>query len=138
MFEKYLDNISKAVKGSKFDYITYCNLPINEKLVLIEGGQGSNINGNMFAMLKELCENPRWSEYKPCFVVTEQTKAKAQKRMEFYGFKNVLLTVRDSKEYCKILATAKYIMTDNSFPPYFNKREGQVFLNTWHGTPLKT
>ena len=51
MFEKYLDNISKAVKGSKFDYITYCNLPINEKLVLLEGGQGSNINGNMFAML---------------------------------------------------------------------------------------
>ena len=138
MFAKYLDNIIKAVKGSKFDYITYCNLPINEKLVLLEGGQGSNINGNMFAMLKELCENPRWSEYKPCFVVTEQTKAKAQKRMEFYGFKNVLLTVRDSKEYCKILATAKYIMTDNSFPPYFNKREGQIFLNTWHGTPLKT
>ena len=29
-------------------------------------------------------------------------------------------------------------MTDNTFPPYFNKRDEQVFLKTWHGTPLKT
>lgn len=138
MIGKYIGKIKKAAKGSKFEYITYCNLPIDDKLVLLEGGQGSNINGNMFAMLKEICENPRWSEYKPVFVVTEQTIEKAQNRMAFYGYNNVTLAVRDSKAYCKYLATAKYIMTDNTFPPYFNKREEQVFLNTWHGTPLKT
>ena len=138
MLKKYLEKIKKAAKGSKFEYIAYCNLPIEEKTVLLEGGQGSNINGNMFAMLKELCENPRWSEYKPVFVVTKDTLAKAEKRIEFYGFKNVTFSIRDSKDYCKYLATAKYLMTDNTFPPYFNKRDEQVFLNTWHGTPLKT
>ncbi len=138
MFKKILNKISKAVNGSKRDYIAYCSLPIEEKTVLLEGGQGSNINGNMFAMLKELCENPKWAEYKPVLVVTEKTQQKAKARAELYGFKGVSFAVRDSKSYCKYLATAKYILTDNTFPPYFNKREGQIFLNTWHGTPLKT
>lgn len=138
MFERSIDRIKKAINGSKYEYIAYCDLPIDEKAVLLEGGQGSNINGNMFSMLKELCENPRWAEYKSIFVVTADTLSKAQRRVEQYGFENVILAVRDSKEYCKYLATAKYLMTDNTFPPYFNKREGQIFLNTWHGTPLKT
>ncbi len=134
--------IVKKLKGFKNNcepaYIEFCELPINEKLVLLEGGQGSNINGNMFAMLKELKTNPRWKEYTCAFVVTEDTVEKAKKRMAFYGFEGVILSVRNSKEYLKHLATAKYVMTDNSFPPYFNKRDGQIFFNTWHGTPLKT
>ncbi|NLZ83415.1 MAG: hypothetical protein GX915_07110, partial [Clostridiales bacterium] len=32
---------------------------------------------------------------------------------------------------------AKYLITDTSFPPYFIKKKDQVYLNTWHGTPLK-
>ena len=138
MFKKILNTIKKVKSSSKPDYIAYCDLPIDENLVLLEGGQGSNINGNMFAMLKELCENKRWASYKPVFVVTSATLEKAKARMAFYGFRDVILSVRDSKSYLKYLATAKYLMTDNTFPPYFNKREGQVYLNTWHGTPLKT
>lgn len=130
--------ISKKKDSLKPKYIGYCNLPLDDKLVLLEGGQGTNINGNMFSMLNELNSNERWSEYKTVFVVTEDTYEKAKARMKFYGFDRVVLSVRNSNEYCKLLATAKYLMTDNSFPPYFAKREGQVFLNTWHGTPLKT
>lgn len=133
-----MKRITKLLRAAKPEYIGYCSLPIDDKLVLMEGGQGSNINGNMFAMLREICVNKRWAEYKPVFVVTEDTKEKAARRMAFYGFENVILTIRNSSEYCRYLATAKYIMTDNSFPPYFNKRDEQVFLNTWHGTPLKT
>jgi CDP-glycerol glycerophosphotransferase (TagB/SpsB family) len=92
----------------------------------------------MFSMLKEIMTNPKFEKYNAVFVVTKNTKDTAKKRMSFYGFERVTLCERNSREYCKYLATAKYLMTDNSFPPYFNKREQQVFLNTWHGTPLKT
>ena len=138
MLKKYFNRAKDLAKSSNFDYIKFSNLPIEEKTVLLEGGQGSNINGNMFAMLKELCENPRWADYKPVFVVKKNTLEKAQNRAEIYGYKNVEFTIRNSKSYCKHLATAKYLLTDNSFPPYFNKRDAQVYLNTWHGTPLKT
>ena len=134
-----LKNLPKKIKGGfNQNYLKYLDLPVNEKLVLLEGGQGKNINGNMFSMLREICKSPKYSDYTCVFTVTENTLSKAEKRMNFYGFDRVILAVRNSNEYKKYLATAKYLMTDNSFPPYFFKREEQVFLNTWHGTPLKT
>ncbi len=138
MIKRILNKAKRFKSNIKIDYLNYLKLPINDKLVFIEGGQGSNINGNMFSMLKEIETNSRWSDYKCVFVVTEDTKEKAKNRMDFYGFKKVGLVERNSNEYCRFLATAKYLMTDNSFPPYFDKRDDQVFLNTWHGTPLKT
>ncbi|MEE1503369.1 MAG: CDP-glycerol glycerophosphotransferase family protein [Acutalibacteraceae bacterium] len=138
MVKKIIKRFKSFKNNCEPAYIEYCQLPIDEKLVLLEGGQGSNINGNMFSMLKELKTNPRWEEYTCAFVVTEDTIEKARKRMAFYGFKDVILSVRNSNDYLKHLATAKYVMTDNSFPPYFNKRDEQIFFNTWHGTPLKT
>lgn len=138
MIKKAKKLLKKLNNNLKTDYLRFLNLPINDRLVLVEGGQGSNINGNMFSMLKEIETNPRWAEYSTAFVVTEDTLVKAKERMSFYGFDNVTLLIRNSKNYCRALATAKYVMTDNSFPPYFQKRDEQVFLNTWHGTPLKT
>lgn len=44
----------------------------------------------------------------------------------------------NSKEYVKLLATAKYIICNDGLPAWFNKRPEQVLINTWHGTPLKT
>ena len=134
-----LKKLPKKIKGGfNQNYLKYLDLPVNEKLVLLEGGQGKNINGNMFSMLREICKNPKYTDYTCVFTVTENTLSKAEKRMSFYGFDRVILAVRNSNEYKKYLATAKYLMTDNSFPPYFFKRGEQVFLNTWHGTPLKT
>ncbi len=42
-----------------------------------------------------------------------------------------------SRQWLKVLATAKYLVNNNSFPWYFRKVAGQVYLQTWHGTPLK-
>lgn len=138
MVSRLLKKVKKLKANCEPVYIKYLEEPIEEKLVLLEGGQGSNINGNMFSMLNELQTNPRWAEYTCVFTVTNAIFEKAAKRMALYGFNSVKLCVRGSREYLKYLATAKYIMTDNTFPPYFNKRDEQVFLNTWHGTPLKT
>ena len=37
----------------------------------------------------------------------------------------------------RLLASAKYLINDATFPNYWIKKEGQVYINTWHGTPLK-
>ena len=44
----------------------------------------------------------------------------------------------NTKHYYRLMASAKYLMSDNTFLPYFIKKEGQIYLNTWHGTPLKS
>ena len=130
-------NNRKSPKDISEFYMKYYNDEIQEKMVLLEAGQGKNVNGNMFALLRELSTNEKWKEYKSVWVVTEETKKAMKERLTFYGF-SAKIVVRDTKEYCRYLATAKYLFTDNSFPIYFDKREGQVYMNTWHGTPLKT
>lgn len=42
-----------------------------------------------------------------------------------------------SREWLRVLATAKYLVNNSAFPWYFKKVSGQVYLQTWHGTPLK-
>ena len=42
-----------------------------------------------------------------------------------------------SPAYLRALATSKYLVNNSNFPPYFRKATGQIYLQTWHGTPLK-
>ena len=116
MIKKILNKLEKISSSIRLHYLKYLSVAVDDKLVLLEGGQGSNINGNMFSMLKELQTNPKCQNYTCVFVVTEKTIDKAKKRMNFYGFDNVHVVVRNSHLYCKYLATAKYLLTDNSFP----------------------
>lgn len=115
----------------------YEDCKIDNKKILLEPGQGKNLNGNMFAFVREIANNNKWKDLNIDFVVTASNINEAKKRFEFYGFNEINFVIRNSDEYIKSLATSKYLITDNSFPIYFIKKKEQVYLNTWHGTPLK-
>ncbi|MEY4742203.1 MAG: hypothetical protein RL672_953, partial [Actinomycetota bacterium] len=42
-----------------------------------------------------------------------------------------------SREWLDALASSKYLINNTNWPWYFRKVTGQVYLQTWHGTPLK-
>ena len=42
-----------------------------------------------------------------------------------------------TEEFFEALARSKYVISNDDMQPYFRKREGQIYLQTWHGTPLK-
>ena len=42
-----------------------------------------------------------------------------------------------TEEYFEALARCRYVISNDDMAPYFRKRDGQVYLQTWHGTPLK-
>jgi CDP-glycerol glycerophosphotransferase len=42
-----------------------------------------------------------------------------------------------TEEYFEALARCRYIVSNDDMQPEFRKRDGQVYLQTWHGTPLK-
>lgn len=118
-------------------YFKHRKQPIQNNCVLFEAGQGKNMNGNMFAMVVAFYKDEKYKDYKAVFVTREDNGEEVAKRMTFYGCRAELV-VRNSDMYRRYLATSKYLVNDNSFPPYFHKRKEQVYLNTWHGTPLKT
>ena len=43
----------------------------------------------------------------------------------------------ESKAWFEALATSEYLVANSALPWYFKKVEGQTYLQTWHGTPLK-
>jgi CDP-glycerol glycerophosphotransferase len=47
-------------------------------------------------------------------------------------------TVRTgSRAHFEALATARWIVTNDHLPDFFEARDGQTVIQTWHGTPLK-
>ncbi|WP_371668595.1 CDP-glycerol glycerophosphotransferase family protein [Streptomyces sp. NBC_00289] len=42
-----------------------------------------------------------------------------------------------SPQWYEALATSRYVVANNHLPDWFQKREGQIVVQTWHGTPLK-
>ncbi|MEV0097110.1 CDP-glycerol glycerophosphotransferase family protein [Streptomyces sp. NPDC050738] len=46
--------------------------------------------------------------------------------------------IEGSRAYWRAMARATYLINNSSFPGGFTKRPGQVYLQTHHGTPLKS
>ena len=134
----------RALRNDEFwlahqNYVIYCEkLPIDEKAILLESAHGKKLDGNVFYILRYLATSEKYKDYK---IYLTSTKKNLQKITDFLanrGFSNVTAIILASDQYMRILASAKYLINDTSFGPYFVKKPGQVYLNTWHGTPLKT
>jgi CDP-glycerol glycerophosphotransferase len=94
--------------------------------VLFESFQGKVIGDNPLDIYHELKRHRTDLEF---FWTVQKGKTVAPA-----GAKAV---VHGSSEWLTLLASAKYLVNNTSFPWYFRKVPGQVYLQTWHGTPLK-
>ena len=43
----------------------------------------------------------------------------------------------NTEEYLEALARSRYLIANDDMPAVYQKRDGQVYVQTWHGTPLK-
>lgn len=119
-------------------YINYFNkYKINENTILIEPQQGRTINGSMFYILKELTSDKQYEKFEKYVVLNKKSIKSANEILKYNKIENVKIVRYLSNRYYKLLATAKYIITDTSLATSFIKKDGQKILNTWHGTPLK-
>lgn len=122
--------------GSVYYTRLYEKLPVALRDVLLESKHGEDVAGNIFALLQELTKE-NYKEFRVLLAMEPKYVSQYKTLLDNYGIQNVTMIDINSKKYMKALATAKFLVTDTSFPPYFIKRKDQVYLNTWHGTPLK-
>ncbi len=114
----------------------YRKYDIDNKIIFLESQSGNNINGNIFYILKELLNNPKYAGFKVYLSMEKKAEEKFTEILKTYNL-NPQLLIRGSVSYFRILSSAKYLFNDTSFMPCFIKKPGQVIMNTWHGTPLK-
>jgi len=125
-----------AEHGSVYYTRMYEKLPVNPKEILFESKHGEDIAGNIFALLNEMA-GESYKDYKVLLAMEVKYMEQYKELLDNYGLHHVTMIDIRSKDYARALASAKYLVTDTSFPPYYIKKKEQVYLNTWHGTPLK-
>jgi len=108
---------------------------IDQNIIFYESYHGKAMNDNPFAIFKHLINNEEYKNFTHIWALNDQDNPYAQK---YKGLKNVRFVKVHSEEYIKYLTKAKYLINNVTFPTYFQKKDGQVYINTWHGTPLKT
>ncbi len=134
--------LKKGIKLLKSSLVTsyYCHYfyksKIKNNMVFFESRNGLDVAGNIFYLLKEL-QNGEYGNFKAYLSVCPQINKKAVSMLKTYNVKNVRLVKQGSLKYLRLISKAKYIFTDTSLPRAYVKKEGQIFTNTWHGTPLK-
>lgn len=108
---------------------------IDEKAILYESYHGNSISCNPYAIFIELLNSPDFSDFTHYWVVSSYNEELISK---YNNKKNVKFILRNSKKYLKLLCSAKYLVNNVTFPNYFQKKPGQIYINLWHGTPIKT
>ena len=141
MLKKLYDK-AKKLDGKYFyrkKYVWYReHLPIDEKAIFLESLDSKIPTGNIAAILEELYNNPLYQEYKIYLTGKKSVLKFRQEYVKVKGYDRVTVLGTDTDEYYRAMASAKFLITEVSFWFMFIKRPEQVYLNTWHGTPLKT
>lgn len=111
-------------------------LPVRDHVVVYEAFGGRGMHCHPEAVFRELLAAEDLLHLEHVWVL-DDLKRHPDLLREWGSHPRVRFVERDSLGYARVLATAKFLVNNATFPAYFGKRPGQVYLNTWHGTPLK-
>jgi CDP-glycerol glycerophosphotransferase (TagB/SpsB family) len=104
------------------------NEPLDEKMVFFESFFGKNYSGNPKYIYEEMLRDPQFKDFKFVWSYTGNNPESIPG--------NPIIVNRETEDYYRYLARAKYWVNNIVFPVH-RKREGNVYIQTWHGTPLK-
>ncbi len=133
-FRKSLNKIKKKFYND-YVYHAYYHAKIDEKAIFVQSRGGDDLTGNMLRMVEELSSG-KYGDYKICLFAKKEAVPKIKELEKNYDLK--IHSITTSKiTATKYLECSKYILTDGGILNRYVKRNGQIFINTWHGTPLK-
>ena len=105
-------------------------------VVLYESFAGNGVLCNPEAIFREVLRSPDLAEHRHIWVLNSLREHR-EVQAEFAADPRVRFVRRRSLAYFRALATSQYLVNNATFPAEFSKRSQQIYLNTWHGTPLK-
>lgn len=128
-------NLNEDMRAQYANFLE--NSEIQENCILYEAFGGRGMTCSPHAIFKYLLTQADFQDFVHVWVIDDFDDNSGQ-IARYRNYENVKFIRYQSLEYRRYLATAKYLVNNVSFPGYFTKREGQVYVNTWHGIPLKT
>lgn len=111
----------------------YKKLPVDPKKILLESFAGRHYSDNPRAIYEYMLQNEKYRDFTFVWALREPEKA-----AEFPQLSCRTRIVKYlSEEYFREAATAGYLITNSELDLRIRKKTSQIFLQTWHGTPMK-
>ena len=128
---------SRVKRAARFEiHAHWRRQPIVLGSVFYESFSGNGMLDNPEALFRELLAAPDLAHLTHIWALSDLHTYRAAVE-EFADDPRVSFVRYGSAAYYRALATSQYLVNNATFPFDFSKRPGQVYLNTWHGTPLK-
>ena len=110
---------------------------IDDHVILYESRDGAAINDSPLALFLKITERDHQFFFKHVWVVQNKKSKFNLVNVPMHLRKQIILVERNSKAYIDYMLAAKYLINNSTFQSWFSKKEAQVYISTWHGTPLK-
>jgi CDP-glycerol glycerophosphotransferase (TagB/SpsB family)/glycosyltransferase involved in cell wall biosynthesis len=109
--------------------------PVIPGTVFYESFGGNGALDNPEAIFRALLDDPDFAGFRHVWALERGTGRTF--RAEFARHPRVRFVHPRTVAYTAALSRSQSLVNNATFPPEFQKRDGQTYLNTWHGTPLK-
>ena len=124
---KFVKNIVTKVKKIGYKYGKGL-IKVDEKMVIFDSFLGKGYSCNPRAIYEEMLNQSKFDDWKFVWVMRKPSSLQLD-RGEVVRY--------NSLKHFYYLAKSKYWIFNSKTPAYMYKKSNQVYLQTWHGTPLK-
>lgn len=121
---------------NSYIYNTYYHEKIDENLVYLESRDGNDFAGNILRVIEELSTG-KYGDLRIKVYAKEDVHKKIMALQKNYTLRIDEIISKEAAA-TRTMEKAKYIITDSGLRPKYVKRPGQIVVDLWHGTPLKT
>ena len=139
---KIIKNILRAFKlvGKKILYkLARATTKVDERVVFFESFQGRNYSCSPKAIFEEMRDSGEYNDYEFIwsFRNVHRPGKILQKLVGNEKGPKISIVKYETFSYYKTLAKAKYWVLNSNTRKFLKPNEEQVYIQTWHGTPLK-
>lgn len=124
---------NQRFRQKKIQKNLFAKLPIKNNTILYESFLGRNYSDSPKAIFNYLLEKDS-KKWKHVWVLNDKDLVKDEKE---FNNKNVKIIKRFGWKYFYYITVSKYFVLNMRQPKWLSKKDDQVILSTWHGTPLK-
>jgi CDP-glycerol glycerophosphotransferase len=130
VFRKILRTIRRVEKNLNYQRYYY-RYKVNDKMIFFETFNGRNYGCSPKAIYEQMLNMKEFKDYTFIWSFNDVEKHKVKEN------KNLIIIRHGSSDYFKYLAMSKYWIVNSIIEESVKKKENQVYVQCWHGTPLK-
>ncbi len=117
---------------NKIKYLFYYyKYKVDDKIIFFEAYNGNNYSCSPKAIYEYMKNDKKYKDYK--FIWAFKDVDKHKNLLD----KRTILVKHNSKDYYKYLSISKYWIVNSLIEVAIKKKKEQVYVQCWHGTPLK-